>query len=411
MKKLITILIILISGISAISQPYTYSDLNTFKNTYITTNGTRAITGAIMNSMLARLISSMGVREFDATRQYWEDSSAVLYNGEFYLCSKEHFGSWVAGDFHRLLDTIQTQRISAYGGTRVNFTDSVRFEKGIYATAIYFNGVTTSAPLLSSSASTLILTGNYRVKQAIYGNYDRAGFDSWFRGTADDSLLWLDVSSDRIGIGTGTPECKLEVNGDIKGDSIYADDLAADTLDIVVIQNQVGSTITTKIQGQVEMVVTNTGVQLKDTTTWSKLKNQHTLSYFWDTIITLSSDSILVSNARPQLLIQNNGSDWITQIISVTTALNYNSATYAYDAAGAVLYYSSNAPAGIIDIPETYLERPSTEHRVYALNSVNCSPGDDIYYFSINADPTTGDSDLVFYITAIKRKIVSGITP
>lgn len=53
----------------------------------------------------------------------------------------------------------------------------------------------------------------------LIGNYNNANIDFRWDGDSNDSLLFIDASSERVGIGTSSPSQKLEVNGDIRLDA------------------------------------------------------------------------------------------------------------------------------------------------------------------------------------------------
>ena len=66
------------------------------------------------------------------------------------------------------------------------------------------------------SSQTLTLNATTASTYGLVGNNNGGDFDSYIKGLTDDNLLYVDASTDRVGIGTATPAEKLEVNGNIK---------------------------------------------------------------------------------------------------------------------------------------------------------------------------------------------------
>lgn len=84
MKKIIFILGLIICFSSSYGQRF--GAFNTWLDTYVNTNGTRAITGLIMNTGLKDINTNMVLMYYDNTRSYKQDSSIVLYQGYTYVC-------------------------------------------------------------------------------------------------------------------------------------------------------------------------------------------------------------------------------------------------------------------------------------------------------------------------------------
>jgi len=66
------------------------------------------------------------------------------------------------------------------------------------------------------SSQTLTFNATTTSTYGLVGNNNGGDFDSYIKGLTDDNLLYVDASTDRVGIGTATPAEKLEVNGNIK---------------------------------------------------------------------------------------------------------------------------------------------------------------------------------------------------
>lgn len=74
------------------------------------------------------------------------------------------------------------------------------------------------------------------------GGKDR---DTRIEGDTDSSLVFVDASTDRVGIGTGSPSTKLDVNGTVKGAHASSDGSTGITTTITS-ASLVGKTITIK---------------------------------------------------------------------------------------------------------------------------------------------------------------------
>lgn len=129
MKKVfITLLIFVIFAAISYGQS-TYGTMQSYINTNIKTNGTRSITGAMMNNIMNQVIISMGVREYDATRTYKADSSAVLYDGDLFICRTAITvpEAWTAGHWQQVTDSVLIWSIT---GTDV-YPASTGYDVGI----------------------------------------------------------------------------------------------------------------------------------------------------------------------------------------------------------------------------------------------------------------------------------------
>lgn len=83
------------------------------------------------------------------------------------------------------------------------------------------DGTGTSVGVQVGSGKTLKVTGTCNLDTAVTINDSGADKDTRVEGDTDANLVFVDASTDRVGIGTSTPSVKLEVSGAIK-DSLGA---------------------------------------------------------------------------------------------------------------------------------------------------------------------------------------------
>lgn len=83
------------------------------------------------------------------------------------------------------------------------------------------DGTGTSVGVQVGSGKTLKVTGTCNLDTAVTINDSGADKDTRVEGDTDANLVFVDASTDRVGIGTSTPSVKFEVNGAIK-DSLGA---------------------------------------------------------------------------------------------------------------------------------------------------------------------------------------------
>lgn len=83
------------------------------------------------------------------------------------------------------------------------------------------DGTGTSVGVQVGSGKTLKVTGTCNLDTAVTINDSGADKDTRIEGDTDANLVFVDASTDRVGIGTSTPSVKFEVNGAIK-DSLGA---------------------------------------------------------------------------------------------------------------------------------------------------------------------------------------------
>lgn len=78
------------------------------------------------------------------------------------------------------------------------------------------DGTGTSVGVQVGSGKTLKVTGTCNLDTAVTINDSGADKDTRVEGDTDANLVFVDASTDRVGIGTSTPSVKFEVNGAIK---------------------------------------------------------------------------------------------------------------------------------------------------------------------------------------------------
>jgi hypothetical protein len=89
---------------------------------------------------------------------------------------------------------------------------------GIYQTGSginYFGSNSTFAGTLGVTGATT-LTGALTVNNATVLNEDSGDFDTRVESDGNANMVFVDASTDRVGIGTGTPSKTLDVNGEVK---------------------------------------------------------------------------------------------------------------------------------------------------------------------------------------------------
>jgi hypothetical protein len=102
--------------------------LSTYINSFIKTNGTKAITGAIMNTGLINIVDSMynkssdshlvGLRPYDASKIY-NTGDTVIYTNDIYQANTDAItGAWNASNWTKLVGT--TGVLTYQGGYDAN---------------------------------------------------------------------------------------------------------------------------------------------------------------------------------------------------------------------------------------------------------------------------------------------------
>jgi hypothetical protein len=74
----------------------------------------------------------------------------------------------------------------------------------------------TTGKVIQNSNATLTDNGALTVDQGAVINESGADSDTRIEGDTDTNLVFVDASTDRVGVGTNTPSVKLDVNGSIK---------------------------------------------------------------------------------------------------------------------------------------------------------------------------------------------------
>ncbi len=74
----------------------------------------------------------------------------------------------------------------------------------------------TTGKIIQNSNATLTDNGALTVDQGAVINESGADSDTRIEGDTDTNLVFVDASTDRVGVGTNTPSVKLDVNGSIK---------------------------------------------------------------------------------------------------------------------------------------------------------------------------------------------------
>ncbi|MFA5857609.1 MAG: hypothetical protein WC955_00930 [Elusimicrobiota bacterium] len=64
-------------------------------------------------------------------------------------------------------------------------------------------------------SNSFVLSQSLSVKQSATFNYDKGNYDFNVKGDNDDNLIFADASADKVGIGTSSPDGKLDINGSL----------------------------------------------------------------------------------------------------------------------------------------------------------------------------------------------------
>ena len=132
------------------------------------------------------------------------------------------------------LTRAQIRRNTAGGTAAVNWASGTKYimltpsaanlpaldtDGAIPITAGGTGGTTAATALAALGALALTggtVTGNTTLDGAVVINEGGADKDTRIEGDTDQNLLFVDASTDRVGIGTATPAAKLDVNGAIR---------------------------------------------------------------------------------------------------------------------------------------------------------------------------------------------------
>ena len=95
-------------------------------------------------------------------------------------------------------------------------------------------------------------------------NQDANNYDFRVEGDTDANLLFLDASTDRIGIGTNSPAYKLDVNGTIGGTSVTLGVMSGFGLDIVRSGSVFGNTVFTDLFGNITFTGQTTYLEMSN---------------------------------------------------------------------------------------------------------------------------------------------------
>jgi len=157
-KKIIKILFIsvLFIGINS-AKAQNYSTLKTFLDANITTNGSRSITGAILNNFLTDMLLNDQYLQFDTSRTYQIGDVCVYDSLFYYFHSAKTNGIWddtKAAELNRF-KTIYTDRLLPLDSTYID-VDSLRFSDGtILKTATTGGGGSGDSSWVLATADTL----------------------------------------------------------------------------------------------------------------------------------------------------------------------------------------------------------------------------------------------------------------
>jgi hypothetical protein len=156
-------------------------------------------------------------------------------------------------------NAINTSQILATGGTAASppYTFASDTDTGMYLAAVGQLGLTVAGtPVLRSTSTGMTIGqsgGSNDVDVTLYGDlaqtgdmtvdgaavFNEAGADKDFRveGDADANLLFVDASTDRVGVGTNTPSVKFDVSGDAKVSGALTVDSTLTTDGLVTLNN------------------------------------------------------------------------------------------------------------------------------------------------------------------------------